>query len=144
MKREIHKNYILKLIAYSPFITSSIITLKLNNNFEVVVHRRTVFRFLIKMSYKWKGSQIAFRINNKNKENRIKLCIKNRESDWSDVLITVEVSFNFLSPWKHRWVAFGDSYEKKKQNTIKKIMFGEDSALKYHKVSIFNTITDSK
>ena len=81
MKREIHKNYILKLIAYSPFNTSSIITLKLNNNFEVEVHRRTVFRFLIKMSYKWKGPQIAFRINNKDKENRIKLCIKNKESD---------------------------------------------------------------
>ena len=35
---KIHKNYILKLIVYSPFNTSNRIALKLKNNYEVEVH----------------------------------------------------------------------------------------------------------
>ena len=43
---EIHKNYILKLIADSPFNSSNRIALKLKNNYEVEVHRSTISRFL--------------------------------------------------------------------------------------------------
>ena len=57
---------------------------------------------------------IVYRKNEQDQENRLKICIKNKERDWSDVLITDESSFNLLSPGKHRWVASGDSYERTK------------------------------
>ena len=44
---EIHKNYILKLIADSTFNTSNRIAIKLKNNYEVEVHRSTISRFLV-------------------------------------------------------------------------------------------------
>ena len=44
---EIHKNYILKLIADSPFNISNRITLKLKNNYEVEVHKSTISQFLV-------------------------------------------------------------------------------------------------
>ena len=42
---EIHKNYIIKLKAYSPFNTSNRIAIKLKNNYEVEVHISTISRF---------------------------------------------------------------------------------------------------
>ena len=50
---EIHKkNYILKLIADSPFNTSNRIAINLKNNYEVEVHRSTISRFLVEKGYK--------------------------------------------------------------------------------------------
>ena len=60
---EIHKNYILKLIADSPFNTSNRIAIKLKNNYEVEVHRSTISRFLVEKGYKWKWPQIVYRNN---------------------------------------------------------------------------------
>ena len=47
---EIHKNYILNLIADSPFNTSNRIDIKLKNSNQVEVHRRTISRFLVERS----------------------------------------------------------------------------------------------
>ena len=49
---EIHKTYIQKPIANSPFNTSNRIVLKLKNNYEVEVHRCTISRFLFEKGYK--------------------------------------------------------------------------------------------
>ena len=127
---EIHKNYVLKLIADSPFNTSDRITIKLKNNYEVEVHRSTISRFLVEKGYKWKGPQIVYRNYEQDQENRLKFCIKNKERDWSDVLITDENSFYLLSPGKHRCVASGDSYERTKTKYSLKIHVWEHSALK--------------
>ena len=48
---EIHKNYILKLIANPPFYTSNRIALKLKNNYEVEVYRSTISRLLVQKSF---------------------------------------------------------------------------------------------
>ena len=112
----IHKNYILKLIADSPFNTSISIVLKLKNNHEKEVHRSTISQFLVEKGYKWKGSQIFYRNNEQDQENKLKFCIKSKERDWSDVLIIDKASFYLLSPGKHWWVASGDSYERTKTN----------------------------
>ena len=105
---EIHKNYIRKLIADSPFNTSNRIAFKLKNNYEAEVHRSTISRFLVEKDYKWKGPQIVFRKSVQDQENRHRFCIKNKERYWSDVLITDEAPFYLLSPSKHRWVISGD------------------------------------
>ena len=62
---EIHKNYVVKLIADSPFNTSNRIAWKLKNNYEVEtrVHRSTISLFLVEKGYKWKGQQIVYRNN---------------------------------------------------------------------------------
>ena len=78
---EIHKNFILKLIADSPFNTSNRIALRLKNNYEGEVHRSTISRFLVEKEYKWKSTQIVYRNNEQDKENRLKFCIKNMERD---------------------------------------------------------------
>ena len=46
---EIHKNYFIKLISDSPLNTLNKIVLKLMNNNESEVHRKTILRFLIEM-----------------------------------------------------------------------------------------------
>ena len=46
---EIHKNYFIKLIADSPLNTLNKIVLKLMNNNESEVHRKTILRFLVEM-----------------------------------------------------------------------------------------------
>ena len=97
---EIHKNYILKLIADSVFNTSNRIALKLKNNYEVEVHRSTIYWFLVVKGYKCKVPQIVYRNNEQDQENRLKFCIGNKERDWSDALITDEASFYLLSPVK--------------------------------------------
>ena len=48
---EIHKNYILKLIADLPFHTSSKVKLNLKNNYEIEVHKSTISWFLVQKSY---------------------------------------------------------------------------------------------
>ena len=142
---EIHKNYILKLIADSPINTSSRIALKLKNNYEVEVHKSTISRFLIEKGYKWKGSQIVYRNNEQDQENRLKFCIKNKERDWSDVLITDEATFYILSPGIHRWVASGDPYEKTKTKYSQKIhvwwAFSSKGIIKFQ---FFTASKDSK
>ena len=60
---ETHKNYILKLIADSPFNSSFGIVLKLKKNYGVEVHRSTISRFLVGKGYKWKEPQIVYRNN---------------------------------------------------------------------------------
>ena len=129
-EKEIHKNYILKLIIDSHFNTSNRIALKLKNNYKLEVHRSIIYRFLVEKGFKWKGSQIVYRNNEQDKENRLKFCIKNNERDWSNALITDDASFYLLSPGKHSWVASGDSYERTKTKYPKRFMFEENSALK--------------
>ena len=122
---EIHKNYILKLKADSLFNTSNRIAIKLKNNYEVEVHKSTISWFLVEKGYKYRNDHIFFYRNNKqDQENRLKFCIKNKERDWSDVLITNETSYYLLSPGKHRCVASGDSYERTKAKCSKKFMLG--------------------
>ena len=98
---EIHKNYIRKLIADLTFNTSNRIVLKLKNNYEVELHRSTISRFFIQKGNKWKGPQIVYRNNEQEQDNRLKFCIKNKEKDWSDVLIKDEAFFYHLSSGKH-------------------------------------------
>ena len=142
---EIHKNYILKLIADSPFNTSNRIAIKLKNNYEVEVHRSTISRFLVEKGYKWRGPQIVYRNNEQDQENRLKFCIKNKERDWSDVLITDEASFYLLSPGKHRWVASGESYERTKTKYSQKIhVWGAFSSKGIIKLQFFTANMDSK
>ena len=73
---EFHKNYILKLIADSPFNISNRIDINLKNKYEVEVHRSTIYRLLVQMGYKWKGPQRDYRNNEQDQENRLKFCIK--------------------------------------------------------------------
>ena len=127
---EIHKNYILKLIADSPFNTSNRIAIKLKNNYEVEVHRSTISRFLVEKGYKWRGSQIVYRNNEQDQENRLKFCIKNKERDWSDVLITDEASFYPYHQENIDGLHQVNHMRGQKQSTPKKFMFGEHSALK--------------
>ena len=89
---EIHKNYILKIIADSSFNTSNRITLKFKNSYEVEVHSY-YFWFLVEKSYKWKVPEIDYKYNEQDQENSLKFCIKNKKRDWSEVLITDEASF---------------------------------------------------
>ena len=127
---EIHKNYILKFIADSPFNTSNRIAINPKNNYEVEVHRSTISRFLVEKGYKWNGPQIVYKNNQQDQENKLKFCIKNKERNWSDVFIKDEASFYLLSPGKHSWVASSYSYERTKQSTLKKFVLGQHSALK--------------
>ena len=142
---EIHNNYILKPIADSSFNTSNRIAIKLKNNYEVEVHRSTISQFLVEKGYKWRGPQIVYKNNEQDQENRLKFCIKNKEINWSDVLITDEASFYLLSPGKHRWVASGESYERTKKSTSKKIyVWGAFSSKGIIKLQFFTANMDSK
>ena len=77
--------------------------------------------------------------------NRIKFCIKNKERDCSDVLITDEASFYLLSPGKYRWVTSGDLYEKTKTKYSQKIhVWGVFSSKGIIKLQIFTPNMDSK
>ena len=95
---EIHNNFILKLIADSLFNTSNKIVLKLNNNFEVEVHRSTIYRFLVEKGYKWKGPLIAYSYKELDLQNKLKTCINNKERVWSDV----QLQMKLLSILYHR------------------------------------------
>ena len=52
---KINKNYKLKFLADSQLSTSSRITLRLKNSYQVKVHRGLFFLFLVEKDYKWKG-----------------------------------------------------------------------------------------
>ena len=67
------------------------------------------------------------------------------EGDWSDVLITDEASFYLLSSEKHRSVASGDSYEKKKTKySQKQSCLGAFSFKGIIKLQSFTVNMDSK
>ena len=100
---EIHQDFILKLLNYSPFNTCKRITLKLKNKHGIEVDRTTISRFLIDKGFKWKGHQIVFRNYEQDQQNRLEFCLKNKDRNWEDVLITDEVSFYLWSPGKNRW-----------------------------------------
>ena len=108
---EVHQDFILKLLNDSPFNTCKRIALKLKNKHEIEVDRTTIFRFLVDKGFKWKEPQIVFRNNEQEKQNRLDFCLKNKDKNWEDVLITDEVSFYLWSPIKNRWVAAGDTYQ---------------------------------
>ena len=55
---EIHKNYILKLIADSPFNTSNRIEIKLKNNYKVEVYISTISRFLVERGINGKDRRL--------------------------------------------------------------------------------------
>ena len=55
---DIHKNYILKLIADSPFNASNRIAIKLKNNYEVEVQRSTISRFLVQKGLNGKDCRL--------------------------------------------------------------------------------------
>ena len=89
--------------------------------------------------------QIVYRNHEQDQENRLKFCTKNKERDWSDVLITDEASFYILSSGKHRWVASGDSYERTKIKYSQKIpIWGVFSSKGIIKLQFFNANMDSK
>ena len=115
---EIHKNYILKFIVDWPFNTSNRIDLKLKNNYEVEVHKSTISWFLVEKNHKRKGPQTVFRKSDQCQVNRFKFCIKIKEIDLSDVLITDETSFYLLSPGKHEWVGSNDWNERTKNKVL--------------------------
>ena len=111
---EIHQDYILKLLNDSPFNTWKRIALKLKKKHGIEVDRTTISKFLVDKGFKWKGPQIVFRNNEQDQQNRLKFCLKNKDRNWEDLLITDEVSFYLWSPGKNRWVAAGDIYQKTK------------------------------
>ena len=107
---KIHQDFILKLLNNSPFNTCKKIVLKLKNKHGIEVDRTTISRFLVDKGFKWKGPQIVFRNNEQDQQNRLEFCLKNKDRNWEDVLITDEVSFYLWSPGKNRWVVTGDTY----------------------------------
>ena len=68
---------------------------------------------------------LLFRNYEQDHENKQNICIKNKEKNWSDVLIIVATSFYLLSPRKHRLNASDDSNERKRQTIPKEFIFGE-------------------
>ena len=118
---EIHQDFILKLLNDSPFNTCKRIALKLKNKHGIGVDRTTISRFLVDKGFKWKGPQIVFRNNEKDQQNRLEFCLKNKDRNWEDVLITDEVSFYLWSPGKNRWVAAGDTYQRTKTKYSNKV-----------------------
>ena len=118
---EIHQDFILKLLNDSPFNTCKRIALKLKNKHGIEVDRTTISRFLVDKGFKWKGPQIVFRNNEQDMQNRLEFCLKNKDRNWEDVLITDEVSFYLWSPDKNRWVAAGDTYQRTKTKYLNKV-----------------------
>ena len=118
---EIHQDFILKFLNDSPFNTCKRIALKLKNKHGIEVDRTTISRFLVDKGFKWKGPQIVFRNNEQNQQNRLEFCLKNKDRNWEDVLITDEVSFYLWSPGKNRWVAAGDTYQRTKTKYSNKV-----------------------
>ena len=118
---EIHQNFIIKLLNDSPFNKCKRIALKLKNKHGIEVDRTTISRFLVDKGFKWKGSQIVFRNNEQDQQNKPEFCLKNKDRNWEDVLITDEVSFYLRSPLKNKWVAAGDTYQRTKTKYSNKV-----------------------
>ena len=118
---EIHQDFILKLLNYSPFNSSKRIALKLKNKHGYEVDRTTISRFLVDKGFKWKGPQIVFKNSERDQQNRLEFCLKNKDRNWEDVLITDEVSFYLWSPGKNRWVTAGDTYQRTKTKYSNKV-----------------------
>ena len=76
---EIHQDFILKLLNYSPFNTCKRIALKLKNKHRIEVDKTTISRFLEGKGFKWKEPQIVFRNNEQDQQNRLEFCIKNKD-----------------------------------------------------------------
>ena len=68
--------------------------------------------------------------NEQDQENRLKFCIKKKERDWIDVLITDEASFYLLSQENINGLHQVIHTRGQKQSTPKIFMFGEHSARK--------------
>ena len=142
---EIHQDFILKLLNDSPFNTCKRIALKLKNKHWIEVDRTTISRFLIDKGFKWKGSQIVFRNNEQDQQNRLEFCLKNKDRNWEDVLITDEVSFYLWSPGKNRWVAAGDTYQRTKKKYSNKVYaWGAFSSKGVIELQFFTGNKDSK
>ena len=118
---EIHQDFILKLLNDSSFNTCKRIALKLKNKNGIEVDKTTISRFLVDKGFKWKGPQIVFRNNEQDQQNKLEFCLKNKDRNWEDVLITDEVSFYLWSPGKNRWVAAGDTYQRTKTKYSNKV-----------------------
>ena len=76
---------------------------------------------MVDKGFKWKGPQIAFRNKEQDQQNRLEFCLKNKDRNWEDLLITDEVSFYLLSPGKNRWIAAGDTYQRTKTKCLNKV-----------------------
>ena len=118
---EIHQDFILKILNDSPFNTCKRIALKLKNKHGIEVDRTTISRFLVDKGFKWKGPQIVFRNNEQDQQNRLEFCLKNKDRNWEDVLITDEVSFYLWSPGKNRWFAACETYQRTKTKYSNKV-----------------------
>ena len=127
---DIHKNYILKLIADSPFNTSSRIALKLKNNYEVEVHRSTISRLLVEKGYKWKGPQIVYKIMSRTKRISSNFVPKIRKEIGAMYkLQTKLLSISYHQKNTDRLYQVIHT-RGQKQSTTKKLMFVQHSALK--------------
>ena len=118
---EIHQDFILKLLNYSPFNTCKRITLKLKNKHGIEVDRTPLSRFLVVKGFKWKEPHIVFRNSEQDQQNRLEFCLKNKDRSWEDVLITDEISFYLWFPSKNRWIAAGDTYQRAKTKYSNKV-----------------------
>ena len=88
------------------------------------MHGSTISRFFVEKGYKWRGPQIVYRNNEQDQENRLEFCIKNKERNWSDVLITDEASFYFYYQENMDGLHQVIHSREQKQSTPKKFMFG--------------------
>ena len=62
---DIHQDFILKLLNYSPFSTCKRIALKLKNKHGIEVDRTTISRFLVDKGFKWKDLRMFLEITSK-------------------------------------------------------------------------------
>ena len=76
---------------------------------------------MVDKGFKWKGPQIVLRNNEQDQQNWLEFCLKNKDRNWEDVLMTDEVSFYLWSPGKNRWVAVGETYQRTKTKYSNKV-----------------------
>ena len=73
---------------------------------------------------------IVFRNNEQYKQNILEFCLKNKDRNWENLLITDEVSFYLWSPGKKDGLQQVILIKEQRQNIQIKFMHGEHLVLK--------------
>ena len=127
---EIHKNYILKLIADSPFNTSNRVDMKLKNNYEVEVHRSTISRFLVQKGENGKHCRLFTETMSRTKRIGLKSVSKIRKEIGAMILLQMKLLSIFYRQENIDRLHQVIHTKGQKQSIPKRFIFGEHSALK--------------
>ena len=128
-QRFIKKNYILKLIADSPFDTSNRIAIKLKNNYEVEVHKSTNSRFLVEKGINGKDRRLFTKTMNRTKRIGLNFVSKIRKEIGAVYLLQMKL----LSIFYHQENINGLHqviHTRGQNKVLQKFIFGKLSALK--------------